>query len=168
MADLIPTNPEDYDLEKIRAELARIEAVLPALESYQEREFRELPEKIQGDVRTIQLITQPTVGGLEKVRGILVQLWVAERMCRQLLNGESIANTVAVFYGQAAAEEGQTARMPSTAPAALGTKGSTFTVAADAAPAQPPQPVSTATFAISELGAAKPSASTLVIPPSNP
>ena len=166
MTNLIPTHPEDYDLSQVRAELARIETVLPSIEAFQGREFRELPKKIQDDVHTIQFISQPTLGGLEKARGVLVKLWGAKRLCEELLSGQSIDQTLSLLYGQPMSSESTVSKEVGNSTeidtATLQVKA-TDKPAEDAPKATEPGPSSTSTFNIG----ARPQ-STLVIPAGNP
>ena len=87
-----PTNPEAYDLAAIKAELRVIEALRPKLALYEAREFRELPNQLQQQVRTLKSINQPTASGLERVGSLLWQLASVTTLLERLAHGQSIAD----------------------------------------------------------------------------
>ena len=97
MIGTIPTQPEEFDQALVKAELLRVQTLLPKLEAFDDREFRELPKKLQDEVHEIQTIIQPTMSGIEKVSGIIWQLWNSRTLCEKITNEQSAESFVRTF-----------------------------------------------------------------------
>jgi|GEM_PF-4911281 len=174
MAITTPTDPTAYDSALVRQELTQIQAVLPKLQVFSGREFRELPQKLQDEVRAIKTIVTPTRSGLEKMVGIIWQLWNSEEFCKKILNGESVEeflnaitgtdpvptmNTNPVPAGEATTEPSQPTKTATlnVAPATLTDKSGTLSISTDAAtpsatvdPVTPTMPADSGTIVISK------------------
>ena len=92
-----PTEPEEFNPELVKAELVRVNTLLPKLEAYVDREFRELPEKLREEVHTVQTIVQPSMGGIEKVEGIIWQLRNSRTLCEKITSGQSAGSFIQTF-----------------------------------------------------------------------
>ncbi len=179
----IRTEPEEYDANELRLELAKISTLTPKLDGHWQHEFRDLPDALQEQVRAISFLAAPTASGLERVSGILWQLYSVQTMIEQLLRGESIANVMAGSLDvplpadaqpgeRPAANPGSPMTLSPTAPKGDGTlvlrqnnqpaaKSKSTTTVSPVAAAPESQ---SATLTVSAHPPTPPSAGTLVIP----
>ena len=95
----VRTEPEEYAPTTLKRELATIQQLTPILDAHWQQEVRELPESVQIQLRTLSFIRTTTAGGLERVQGLLWQLYTIEGLIKQLLRGESIQRSMVAAFG---------------------------------------------------------------------